>query len=524
MDTTRSEGRAGPPMLTWTLIAVNTAIFGAMVWSGVPLLDAQVGQLEPWGASVVHLVAAGQWWRLLSSMFLHAGIAHLFGNMVTLWLVGRTVERHVGSAALAVIYGFSGLTGGVAMLLTGEVAVGASGGIGGLVGCLVLLALRGYPVRRLLLVLLVLEGTGHLLLSMVPSLSGMRVAHWDHLVAFVAGIAASGLLLLRREAMAGGGTRRWTSIVASLGLVLILVGGAVAHVLHDQMRACSPRVDRLRARLAEVGDRAARVFGEHASIAPSSAFGRPVQGMGPVLRVAAGAVFLDDLPQGQLGRDDTIASVTSSLEILAKYGMLDLTAQSPEAPLYVIAEASMEAQLLIDALRRLPTTVGARLVVRAPQWTPIDAILKGGSAEAKTHVNQLIEAKPEQRPSLISELFLSANRGCQPLVDVWGRIGAAETSAKEGILIRDVPPAIETCSCLGVDVDLLEAGMLVLLAPSGPPVRWLPVRFEDAAGHTEPPITLREGSTVADLAASLGAADSAHRSVYFSRSPAPAPR
>ncbi len=69
------EGSAATPELTWALIAVNTVVFGAMAFSGGRVDNWKVEHLLRWGASVGYLVVAGQWWRLLSSMFLHASIA-----------------------------------------------------------------------------------------------------------------------------------------------------------------------------------------------------------------------------------------------------------------------------------------------------------------------------------------------------------------------------------------------------------------------------------------------------------------
>lgn len=503
----RIRNELATPRLTWALIAVNTAIFAAMVAAGVPLSGARVAHLEPWGASSVYLVAAGQWWRLLSAIFLHADIAHLLVNMLGLWLVGRPVERSVGSPAFALIYFFAGLAGMTGMLLTGESSVGASGGLYGLIGCLVVLALRGFPVRRLLLVVLALESVGLLVLCTVPGLHELRVAHESHLVGFVAGLAVSALLVPRHE---GASPPRWGLVIACLGSASVIFGGAVAYVLHGQIQACPTRVDRLRARLPQQAPVAAAIA-LHSHILPASPSGRPLGEPGAIVRVAGGTVFVDEQPQGPIESVDTAAKVASILEILVRHGATDVSFD-------VLAEAGVEAQVLIDMLRMLPAVYQPRLLVREARWEPLDPVPEGASAELKTRVRELLEAKPEQKSSLLTALFLSANRGCQPLHEVWSRVTAATAAAQEGVLLRDAPLAIETCSCLGVDVDGMEAATLLLVsAPGGPPVRWLPVRFEDSPTLGEQPIALPPAMTVAQLAEGLAAAEAAHRSVYFDR-------
>lgn len=93
-----------------------------------------LGALEP---TAVH---AGQWWRLITVMFLHANLLHIVFNGYALYLIGRELETFYGAPRLLVIYFLSGLGGGVGSLLfslqNGGLAVGASGAIFGLFGAL----------------------------------------------------------------------------------------------------------------------------------------------------------------------------------------------------------------------------------------------------------------------------------------------------------------------------------------------------------------------------------------------------
>ena len=109
-------------------------------------LVTQPGQILEDGALVPTLVADGQAWRLVSSVFLHAGFLHLALNMLSLYFLGSFVETSFGRGRFLALYLLSGLSGGIAYLYFGgfgSPAVGASGAIFGLLG-----GVLGYAVRR----------------------------------------------------------------------------------------------------------------------------------------------------------------------------------------------------------------------------------------------------------------------------------------------------------------------------------------------------------------------------------------
>jgi rhomboid protease GluP len=126
---------------------VAVAALGASY--GVPWnvgLVVQPGQVLDEGALIPALVAQGEWWRLLSSMFLHSGAVHLGLNMLSLYFLGSFVEAAFGRGRFLALYLLSGLSGGLAYLYFGSFnvsAVGASGAIFGLLG-----GVLGYALRR----------------------------------------------------------------------------------------------------------------------------------------------------------------------------------------------------------------------------------------------------------------------------------------------------------------------------------------------------------------------------------------
>jgi rhomboid protease GluP len=109
-------------------------------------LVVQPPQVLQRGALIPALVAQGESWRLLSSMFLHSGAIHLGLNMLSLYFLGSFVEQAFGRGRFLALYLLSGVSGGLAYLYFGgfdEAAVGASGAIFGLLG-----GVLGYALRR----------------------------------------------------------------------------------------------------------------------------------------------------------------------------------------------------------------------------------------------------------------------------------------------------------------------------------------------------------------------------------------
>lgn len=127
------------PSLTYALIAVNVLAFLGVVASGGTLFGGG-GTLTVDGALRGDFVADGQWWRLLTGGFLHAGLIHLLLNMFILYLLGTMLEPAIGRLRFGLIYFVALLSGSFgALLLTPDVrTIGASGAVFGLMGAAVI--------------------------------------------------------------------------------------------------------------------------------------------------------------------------------------------------------------------------------------------------------------------------------------------------------------------------------------------------------------------------------------------------
>ena len=131
--------------VTLTLVALNILVFLILELTGS---TQSTGFMLEHGACYAPYVAQGEYYRLLSSMFLHFSITHLVYNMICLYSMGDMLERLAGSGRFAVIYLAGGLAGNLASVLweshTGVYAVsaGASGAVFAVIGALLYLAVR----------------------------------------------------------------------------------------------------------------------------------------------------------------------------------------------------------------------------------------------------------------------------------------------------------------------------------------------------------------------------------------------
>jgi rhomboid protease GluP len=125
--------------VTIALIAASVLVFGIMVLRGVSAFAPTPQQAIAFGADFGPYTLGGQWWRLVTSMFVHFGVVHLGLNMWCLWNLGRAAERLLGRFSYLLAYFASGIFGSIASVYWHPRAAGAgaSGAIFGLAGVLV---------------------------------------------------------------------------------------------------------------------------------------------------------------------------------------------------------------------------------------------------------------------------------------------------------------------------------------------------------------------------------------------------
>jgi rhomboid protease GluP len=126
-----------PNNVTYALIAINALVFLAMVATGVSFTSPRPIDVYRWGGDFgPATVGANQWWRLLTSTFVHFGIIHIGFNMYVLYRIGPFIEQVFGRARYLGIYFIAGLAGSLVSVWVhpNAVGAGASGAIFGLYG------------------------------------------------------------------------------------------------------------------------------------------------------------------------------------------------------------------------------------------------------------------------------------------------------------------------------------------------------------------------------------------------------
>jgi membrane associated rhomboid family serine protease len=145
-------------IVTKWLIGINVGVYLLQLAQGAPI-NGNAGSIYEKGVLVVGAIGSdgqplglieGEWWRLVTSMFLHYGPIHLALNMLALWYIGQLLEQALGPARYLGIYLASGIAGGAGALVIGSRSelldpspgtptVGASGAIFGILGAAIVL-------------------------------------------------------------------------------------------------------------------------------------------------------------------------------------------------------------------------------------------------------------------------------------------------------------------------------------------------------------------------------------------------
>ena len=212
------------PTATQALIALNVLVFIAEVGTGVPLggvSSGTGGTVFSHGDLLGSAISTGhEYWRLLSSGFLHDGILHIAFNMFFLYVAGSMLEPAIGTVNFLAVYFVSLLAGSFGALLFQPhiPTVGASTACFGVLGALIVVA----HARR---ISIWQSGLGlTLLINVVFSLSVKDVSIGGHLGGFVAGVITGALIVQLGE-------RRRMEGAALLGcalVALVSVAGAIA--------------------------------------------------------------------------------------------------------------------------------------------------------------------------------------------------------------------------------------------------------------------------------------------------------
>ena len=239
---------ANPSLTTIVLIALNALVWAAITATGGALsrlvdtlallpVGRCLSAADPRsyypdvGAQACRLMADGSWqpgvaegayWQLLTNAFTHIELIHIGLNMVMLWFLGPTLERTLGRVRFLAVYLTSALSASVVVMWLSEAStttLGASGGVFGLIGALLVLAYKvGGDVRSVLI---------WLGINVVYTFIGPGSISWQgHLGGLLGGLAAMVIVIYAPKA----GRSRW-QLLGLLGLTALLLVLAVVRIL-----------------------------------------------------------------------------------------------------------------------------------------------------------------------------------------------------------------------------------------------------------------------------------------------------
>ncbi|MFD9327346.1 rhomboid family intramembrane serine protease [Streptomyces sp. NPDC060065] len=175
---------ADPRLVTKVLIGINLAAFLVQQSVGDRFTDSFDLFGQAWLSGELQGVAEGQWYRLLTAMFLHGSFIHIMFNMLSLWWIGGPLEAVLGRTRYLALYFVSGLAGSALSYLLAapnQPSLGASGAIFGLFGATAVLMRRLKNDMRPLIALLVIN----LIFTFSP---GFNIAWQAHIGGLVGGV------------------------------------------------------------------------------------------------------------------------------------------------------------------------------------------------------------------------------------------------------------------------------------------------------------------------------------------------
>lgn len=209
--------------VTVSLIGVCAAVFGVQFLVGVNQVATNWGM---WPAAVA---INGEWYRLLTSVFLHGSLLHLAFNMYVLFVLGPPLERLLGHVRFLILFLIAGLGGAVASFAfssVNTVSVGASGAIFGLMGALVV---AGRHLKADITQVLVLIGINVVIGFIAPGID------WR---AHLGGLITGAAVALVFSKAPGGRQQTAVQVVGCAGIVLVLAGIALWRA--DQIQQLLP--------------------------------------------------------------------------------------------------------------------------------------------------------------------------------------------------------------------------------------------------------------------------------------------
>jgi rhomboid protease GluP len=223
----RGESAIG---LTQILFGINVAVFLGMALATSAVMDFPGPALIRWGANFGPFTLTGEWWRLLTCVFVHGGLIHIAFNMWCLWDLGALCESLYGRWTYACIYFICGIGASLGSVIWNAEAfsVGASGAIFGLAGALLAAFKLGeFSVPRAALSGMLRSLGAFVVYNLIFGLAISGIDNAAHVGGLITGLIVGALIALLAPRQENGPQRAAIFLVLTIALASIAV--ALAH-------------------------------------------------------------------------------------------------------------------------------------------------------------------------------------------------------------------------------------------------------------------------------------------------------
>jgi rhomboid protease GluP len=222
--------------VTYALLAANVLVFLVLKLISISSGTSYSELLVPYGAKVNSLIMQGEYWRFITPMFLHSDIVHLTVNCYSLYIVGQQVEKLFGHGKFTAIYFISGFLGCVASFAFSiNVSVGASGAIFGLLGAMLLFAVRRPSLLK--------SSFGAnlvttLIINLVYGFMNKQIDNYGHIGGLIGGFLTTGVVYSNKEKS----SKDKLTKIAALILVAVLSLGGLFYSFNNELNRLTVKV------------------------------------------------------------------------------------------------------------------------------------------------------------------------------------------------------------------------------------------------------------------------------------------
>ena len=202
------------PIVTYLLIALNVILYVIPVLTNS--YDVIINNFCVYGP----LIKAGQYYRIITGVFLHGGILHLAFNCYALYVIGSQLESYLGKVRYLIIYLFSAVTASLfSMIFNSNPSIGASGAIFGLMGALVYF---GYHYRVYLGNVLKSQIIPLILFNLLIGALSTGIDNFAHIGGLIGGLLITSALGIKYKSSTSQMVNGWILSVIYLGFIIFM--------------------------------------------------------------------------------------------------------------------------------------------------------------------------------------------------------------------------------------------------------------------------------------------------------------